>query len=377
MTTPDQGHPESYSSIAVVGLGLMGGSLALALRNVGYKGRLLGVSRRETLDEALEQGVVDQGFEYDSLCEAAAEADLIVLATPIHRIREHIEKLGSSSQDLRSGAVITDVGSTKRVILADAEKHLPVGVHFVGGHPMAGSEKRGFGAADPFLFQNAIYALTPGKNVPQEVVEKLGRVLSEIGARVVVLEAAVHDRLAAAISHLPQLLAIVLVNFLDELADDRSSAVRFAAGGFRDMTRIASSPFDMWRDIYQTNSGEVQAMTEKFIRHVETTANLVGKDALRELFDKAAITRASIPQDTKGFLRPLFEILVVVEDRPGMLAEISTLLADQQINIKDVEVLKVREDQGGTMRLAFSDLEVAKEAMDHLSRAGFKVQLRT
>ena len=176
-----------FDTIAIVSLGLIGSSLALAFKRVGFTGKLIGVSRRETLDSALDQGVIDEGDTYDNLATVAEQADAVFLAGPIQIIRRHLEILGAASTTLSHGTIISDVGSTKKTILDDAERLLPEGIHFIGGHPMAGSEKRGLDAADPFLFQNAYYALTPARSVPPEVVDGFGKFLSRTGARVVKL----------------------------------------------------------------------------------------------------------------------------------------------------------------------------------------------
>lgn len=365
-----------FDTIAIVSLGLIGSSLALAFKRVGFTGKLIGVSRRETLDSALDQGVIDEGDTYDNLATVAEQADAVFLAGPIQIIRRHLEILGAASTTLSHGTIISDVGSTKKTILDDAERLLPEGIHFIGGHPMAGSEKRGLDAADPFLFQNAYYALTPARSVPPEVVDGFGKFLSRTGARVVKLDATVHDQTAAAISHLPQLLAVALVNYLGKLGEHRDLGVQLAAGGFRDMTRIASSSFDMWRDIYATNAPEVQRALRHFVDAVRSSGELIGEDDLEKLFDAAAETRAEIPSDSKGFLHPLREILVVVEDKPGVIAEISTLLATDDINILDIEVLKVREGEGGTLRLAFASLTNAERAINLLEDRGYGVRLR-
>jgi prephenate dehydrogenase len=365
-----------YSSLTIVGLGLIGGSLALALRSAGFTGKITGVSRPASLEQAARLGAITGGEPYERLAEAAADADLVVLSSPIETILKHLEQLGAAGERLLPGTVITDVGSTKRVILEAARKRLPSHVTFIGGHPMAGSEARGIGAADPFLFQNAYYVLTPAPAVPAGETERLGSFLGRLGARVIVLDAAAHDRIAATISHLPQALAVSLVRFLESLGPNRDDGVHLAAGGFRDMTRIASSPYGVWRDIVATNHDLIREILDNFLRHTRSTIGSLEDDVLEENFEKAALTRGEIPRDTKGFLSRLWNVLVVVEDRPGMIASIATPLADSGINIKDIEVLKVREGEGGSLRLAFASRELAQGAVDMLRARGFEARLQ-
>jgi prephenate dehydrogenase len=365
---------EGFGSLVIVGVGLIGGSLALALRAGGYRGRIVGVSRPETIEEAVRAGVIDRGVGYEDLAGAAAAADLIVLSSPIARIIDHLAVLGAAA--LREGVVITDVGSTKRRILDAAAASLPPRARFIGGHPLAGSQERGVGAADPFLFQNAYYVLTPPPGAPAADVERLGRLLVRTGARLMVLDAPTHDAIAAAISHLPQLLAVSLVRFLDGLGEHRADAVHLAAGGFRDMTRIASSPYSVWRDIIETNRDAIGGVVERFLEHVRATVLALDGRALEADFERAARTRAEIPRDTKGFLSRLWNVLVVVEDRPGVIAGIAAPLAARGINVKDIEVLKVREGEGGSLRLAFATRELAEEAAAELGRQGYAARLR-
>ncbi len=365
-----------YSTIAIVGIGLIGGSLALALRRAGFRGTILGVSRPGSLETARRLGAIDEGFPYEQLADVAARSDLVVLASPILRILEHIDILGKAARRLRPGTVITDVGSTKREILQAATESLPEGVWFIGGHPLAGSERRGAAAADPFLFQNAYYVLTPGPSVPQSETDRFAACVMTTGARPVILSARQHDRVAAAISHLPQLLAVNLVNFLDELGESREHGIHLAAGGFRDMTRIASSPYSVWRDILRTNREEVLKALDTFVEHVKREAADLEESRLDAAFEKAARTRAEIPRDTKGFLHQLWDLLVEVEDTPGMIASLINPLAAKGINVKDIEVLKVREGEGGTLRLAFATREFALEAQKELAAAGFSPRLR-
>ncbi len=359
----------------VVGVGLIGGSLALALRKGGYEGEIVGVSRPSTLDEAGRLRVIDRGVPHERLQEAVAESDLVVLAGPISSISEQLELIASLGDRLREGLVITDVGSTKRAVLAAAAR-LPDHVHFIGGHPLAGSELRGVAAAEPFLFQNAYYVLTPAPGVPPRVTASFTAFVETTGAHVVVLDAEAHDRVAAAISHLPQLLAVSLVRFLDELGPHRDSGKKLAAGGFRDMTRIASSPYSMWRDIIGTNRDVIAEMVDEFSAHFRETLGDLSDETLAPAFQEAGATRGEIPRDTKGFMTKLFDVLVVVEDQPGVIVGICAPLAERGINVLDIEVLKVREGEGGTLRLAFRAREEAETAVAALKDQGYSARLR-
>jgi prephenate dehydrogenase len=362
-----------YRSIVIVGVGLIGGSLGLAIRRKHPEIRVAGVSSPAAIESALEMGIVTDGFGYDELGRAVRGADLVALCTPIHRILELLTLLGPL---LDPGAAVTDVGSTKRVITRHARSALPAGVPFIGGHPMAGSENRGVLAADPFLFQNAIYVLCPGDDAPAPQVETLSALLGDIGAHVTIMDAEIHDRIAAAVSHLPQMLAIALVETAGGLDSERAPYLRLAAGGFRDMTRIASSPFSVWNDIFRTNGDAVRDAADAFIERLKVLRGRIGAEALGEDFEIANHTRATIPKDTKGFLRTLSDVLVVVEDKPGIIAKIASTLAEEGINIQDIEVLKVREGEGGTLRLSFNREEDARKAAGLMERIGFTARVR-
>ena len=376
----------SFETVAVVGVGLIGGSLCLALRRGGYEGRLLGVSRPEVREEGLRRGVFDEAFGYDDLVEVTRRADLVVLATPIGRILEQLQTIAESEGIEDAGeTLITDVGSTKGALVRRAAECLPPNLCFIGGHPLAGSEERGLHAADPLLFENAFWVLTPAgeDQALRQKVDRLGSLLGLTGARMLTLDPDEHDRIAAAISHVPQLLAVELVNSLGDLDEGQQIAHRLAAGGFRDMTRIASSPFGMWQDIFATNPHFVAETLRRFARRVDALADRVlditARDGIHDLassFEQAHLAREHIPPDTKGFLTRLWDLRVTVEDRPGMIAEISGKLYDKGINIKDLEVLKVREGETGSVRLSFSTRQIAVDALEELERIGYSARLR-
>jgi prephenate dehydrogenase len=364
-----------YNTIVIVGVGLLGGSFGLSVRRKNPDIRVIGVSSSDAIAHALEIDAITDGCGYEELEGAVADADLVVLCTPIHRIQGLLTILAGF---LKKGVLVTDVGSTKSTITKHAVDVLPEGVLFIGGHPMAGSEQRGITAADPFLYQNAIYVLTPVDGVSEPAVNKFSSFLEKsLGATVVVMDADIHDRIAAAVSHLPQMLAVTLVKLAGRLDKDEDAPyLRLAAGGFRDMTRIASSPFIMWDDIFRTNNDAIKDIIDVFIKELQHHRDHIGTPELGEDFEIANITRGTIPKDTKGFMRALYDVLVVVEDRPGVIAEIGTELAQAEINIKDIEVIKIREGEGGTLRLAFDNEERASEAIKLLRSIGYKARMR-
>jgi prephenate dehydrogenase len=361
-----------FKRIVIVGVGLIGGSMGLALKRVGFKGQRVGVSRSETLAEALRLDVVDQGYTYEELGAALEGADLVLLCTPIERILSLLPEVGRLATP---GALVTDVGSTKRRIDAEARRVLGAELLFVGGHPMAGSEKAGVGAADPFLFQNAIYILVPPPGKRDARYAALVELLHGVGARTMELTVAAHDQVVAAVSHLPQLMATSLVEMVGRLNEQHEVFLPLAAGGFRDMTRIASSPFaPVWRDICRTNADQIDHMIGAYIETLEAVRQRLGADTLGANFDYANEVRATIPKDVKGFIHPLAELLVVAEDRPGIIAEMSAGLALAQVNISDIEVVKVREGEGGTIRLGFDSEATVEAAQKILEDHGFDVR---
>lgn len=364
---------DSFKSITIVGVGLIGGSLGLALQRKGYKGNIIGVDNPATVNRAIEKRIIKEGFARDDLDKAVAKSDLVFICTPIKEILRLLPIIG---KHVRPGTLITDVGSTKRKIVEAANIHLPADCDFIGGHPMAGSEFRGVQAADPFLFENATYVLTPSRPIREETRSAFGDLLELIGAKVLLLQPRLHDEIAAAVSHLPQMASVALMNLAAGKQNESPHFLKMAAGGFRDMTRIASSPFGIWEDIFETNTDMILQYIDEYIRELEKVKKILSQNQLADYFDAAARNRLSIPKDTKGFLKPQFEISVSVEDKPGIIALISSTLAEENINIKDIEVLKIREDEGGTLRLAFSTNEEREEAMNLLTAKGMECNYR-
>lgn len=254
-----------FDKVAIIGVGLIGGSLGLAIKKKRLAREVIGVTRhRGSLKKARSLGVVDRGT-LDPL-EAAKDADLIMIATPISEIPRVVKKLIGS---LKPGCIITDVGSAKSKVVGQVEKILPKGIYFVGGHPMAGSEKRGVGQAKVDLFESSVCFLTRTRRTSPEALKVVKNFWRKVGAKVEVVSPDLHDRIVATISHLPHLVAFNLASVAP------LSNLRYAAGGFRDTTRIASSDPVIWRDIYLANSKEVAKALDRFIRSLKKTRALI------------------------------------------------------------------------------------------------------
>lgn len=360
--------------VSILGVGLIGGSLGRAWDTHRPDLTLVGYDRPEVLDRSIEAEAIHERAETPE--EAVRGAELVVLAAPLDALSELLEAI---APHLRDGTIVTDVGSVKQPITERADEVLPESVHFVGGHPMAGAEESGIDHADAFLFENATYVLCPSRgkraeDVPEQYPELI-ELVEAIGARVRVLEAERHDRIAARVSHLPQLLAVTLMNAALLEEEREETVLQLAAGGFRDMTRIASSPFGMWGEILSANRDAVSEAVRDTITRLENVDEALESgevDRLAPAFEQAAETRNEIPRDTKGFLQPLADIYVYAEDRPGFLAHLTGLLYEAGINIKDIELLKIREGTGGAFRMGFATEEEADRAVEALHEGGHR-----
>ena len=246
--------------LAIIGVGLIGGSLALALKEAGAVGEVIGCGRgKPNLEKAIELGVIDT-YSRDPL-EAVVDADVILLATPV-------KTLGAVTQQclpgLKPGAVITDGGSVKGDVVRMIEPLLPTGVHFVPGHPIAGTENSGAEAAFSSLYRGKRCILTPTENTDPQALELIERMWRTVGSDVVRMPLEKHDKVLAAISHLPHMVAYSLVNAVGSYDHYEENILEYSAGGFRDFTRIASSDPTMWRDIAETNREALLEMMERF-----------------------------------------------------------------------------------------------------------------
>jgi len=277
------------NKVAIIGMGLIGGSLGLALQQKKLAEMVIGIPRRpETIDEALNIKAIIKGTL--NVAEGVREADLIFICTPISLI---IPKLKEIIPHVKKGAIITDVGSTKEQIVAEAEKIVPSGIYFIGGHPMAGKEKSGVAQSEASLFYKKPYVLIKTKKTNGKAFNTLKKIISNIGGNVMEMDAKSHDLAVASISHLPIVVAASLVNAVVDMGDVKEKAKKLASTGFGDTTRIASGDPKLGLDIFRTNAESVLSVLEKFKKEID-----IFQKALQEQDEVQIVNKLS---DAKKF----------------------------------------------------------------------------
>lgn len=363
----------SQPKVAIIGLGLMGGSLGLALTRAGFS--VSGWNRTpEAVRESYRIGAIN--VLPNSLKEAVADAEVVFVGTTVETIPDVIKDCLPYTAP---GTIFTDLGSIKEPILKKVLSFLPATHFFVAGHPMTGSEQHGIDAADPFLYQNAAYIVIEDPHTPEVAIHKVVELIKVTGAIIIKLSAGEHDRIVAVVSHLPHLIASTLVRTAGREEESHSGTLNLAAGGFRDTTRIALGSSKVWEGIIFDNKPKVLEAITAFQNELEELKSILIHDdrtGLKEFLDSARETRLQIPAKNKGFLTLLYEMVVTVEDRPGAIEEVLQHLSKAGLNIKDIEILRVREGDGGTVRLAFENSQAVEAAIQVLGEQGFKVRRR-
>jgi prephenate dehydrogenase len=320
---------------AIVGTGLIGGSIGLALRAQGW--HVTGTDRdRARAERAVELGALDAAG-------TDADAEITFVATPVGAVVDEARRALAATSGL-----VTDVGSVKATIV-----HAVADRRFVGGHPMAGSEQEGVDGATADLFEGAVWVLTPVPGTADDAYAQVRSVVASLGAAVVALPPEQHDGLVAVVSHVPHLTAATLMRLADERAEEHGALLRLAAGGFRDMTRIAAGHPGIWPDICGENRDAIVDALDGLIAALGEMRSVVAggdRDALLGVLTRARRARVNLP--ARG-ARPseLAEVRVPVPDRPGVIAEVSTLAAELDVNIFDLEIAHSAEGPQGVLIL--------------------------
>ncbi|MCI3920300.1 prephenate dehydrogenase [Paenibacillus sp. TRM 82003] len=360
------------TKIAIFGVGLIGGSLALCFK--GKPGvRVVGHSPNpRSVAKYLERGVVDEGTT--SLEEAAADADFLFLCVPVGMLGDYLDQL--SSCDLKPGAVITDVGSTKGDVVEAATRYSFGEAVFIGGHPMAGKERSGVEAATSKLYENMYYILTPTASTPADAYGRLAELLAYTRAKLVKLDPRAHDEIVGAVSHLPHIVAAMLVNLVAGLNRDDDGYEKLAAGGFRDITRIASSDPTIWRDICVSNRTVLIELLERWVgetgRFIDLLQRADGEGIAGE-FASASAFRGALPERRVGVAMTHHEFYVQVVDEPGTIGRLTTLLGAERINLRNVGILEKTPGGPGSLRMTFANEPDMQRAKTLLEQADYIV----
>lgn len=341
----------------IIGLGLIGGSIALCIKEKHPKSIVIGYDISEKQCKLAKMlHVVDETSE--SIEEGAKNADLIVIATPVAQAEEIIDSL--AQMDLKNGVIITDTGSTKVEIINKASCLKEKGYIFIGGHPMAGSHKSGVAAAKKILFENAFYLLTPDEDTPEEKILKLKEWLRGTNAKFLILSPEQHDYLTGVVSHFPHIIAASLVHQAYRSSRNQELIPRLAAGGFRDITRIASSSPAMWRDILLHNRSILLHLLEEWKEEMERVKKMLEEcnhEKIFNYFSSAKQFRDELPKKEKGAIPAFYDLFVDVPDYPGVISEITGYLAQEEISITNIRILETREEIYGVLVISFQTEE--------------------
>ena len=273
-----------FKNTAIVGLGVIGGSLAGALRKYEVSERISGITRSDAYLRAQEMKLIDKGYPIDELEKAVKDSDLVILAVPIRKICAFMPEI---LPIVKKGCIITDAGSTKHVVIEVANTYGSEGKYFVGGHPMTGSEKTGFEAANPDLFRNRPYAVVRGDKTPDEVTARIVEMVIKIGAKPIQLDAVTHDRIVAGVSHLPQVLATALMNVIGGENENDDRYFLMSGPAFREMTRIAGSSFSIWDDIFVSNRRNITTVLQNFVEELKRVQKSIDKPSVQKDFVQA------------------------------------------------------------------------------------------
>ncbi len=358
--------------LTIIGLGLIGGSLGMAWRKAGAAREIVGVDiLPEVCKLAESMGAVHRATR--DLQAAVSDARVVVLAVPVESMERVAREIAA---DIPRDCLVTDVGSTKVGLTNRLSNIFNTKGVYIGGHPMAGSEQAGITGADPYLFENAVYILTPpDENTPG--LELLTRLVKQLGARSLVMSPGQHDAIVAAVSHLPHVVAAGLVNTVSQVEENYPRTLMLAAGGFRDTTRIASGDPGLWQGICRSNKTYLLEVLTDFQKNIREFTRLLAADdagGIAEFFTRARETRESISAKRRGFLPGIFDLVVTVPDRPGVIGSLARLLGENGVNIADIEILRVREGDGGTIRLGVQSAEALEKAVSLLEAAGYPVR---
>ena len=359
------------TTIGFIGLGLIGGSIARGLKRAHPTMTIMAYMRtRSKLEQAKEDGIVD--IILDGIDDTLSACDMIFLCTPVEYNASYLEQIRPF---IKPGAILTDVGSTKTNIHTLVSE---MGLEdiFIGGHPMAGSEKTGYENSTDHLLENAYYIISPTSKNSLDQIERMKQVALSLRAIPLVLDHKEHDFSVAAISHLPHLIASSLVKLVKDNDGETETMKRIAAGGFKDITRIASSSPIMWEQICMTNTDNLKVLMRRYIESLESIYEDLDShngQAIYNLFDESGRYRDTFSSRKRGPVAPIHSFSVDVVDEPGSIAILSAILASRGINVKNIGINNARDYGEGALRIEFYTEEAKSDAADLLKRYNYNL----
>jgi prephenate dehydrogenase len=362
-----------FNRVAIIGTGLMGGSLAMAIKALGA-GEVVACDISEDARSGAEEMKVAD-VVVDSPAKAVHDADMIFVATPISAIPEALKEAAPS---MEASAIVSDLASAKLGVIQAIESVLPDGVRYVGGHPMTGSEQSGVRFARPDLFKGMYYILTPTETTDPAAFQSLHSLLTAIGARVISMDPESHDRVMATISHVPHLLSLLLMEMAASEREQMKNVFTLAAGGFRDMTRISASSPDIWMDIVSENRAYIIERLRDYSGRVGGLIDVLERDdmqALEKMFNNARAARAELSRKSGAEISDLYAISLPVPDEPGVISRITTAVGALGTNIEDIGIVHPLEGETGILTLKVLGETGAIDAAAELKSMGYPVSL--
>jgi len=357
-----------------VGLGLIGGSIARALRQFYPHCRLVAYDiNPNALSAAVKDGVIDAALT--EIGDEFSRCDYIFLCAPVSENDKNLKRI---KEIISPACLLTDVGSVKTDIHFNI-KEAGLEGQFIGGHPMAGSERTGYQNSKALLLENAYYILTPCDGIPKCTIDSFKELISSLGAIPLVLTCAQHDYVTAAVSHLPHVVAASLVNLIKDSDSSDGIMKMIAAGGFKDITRIASSSPVMWQQICLTNRENILTLLDSYItslKQVRKQVDASNEADLYQFFDEARNYRDSFINTSSGPIKKSYSINIEIADEPGALAAIATILALNQISIKNIGISHNREQEDGVLRVEFYEESSIQKASHILKAKGYVIYQR-
>ncbi len=367
---------KNIKNISIIGLGLIGGSLAISLKNISRDIIITGFDRDpESVNIALYRKMIDKAA--DNYKDAVSEADLVIIATPVRMIAD----IASEIKDhLKANTIVTDVGSAKLNIVEKINKIFPKGVIFIGGHPMAGSENDGVLSAKSDLFLNTYYILTPTDSTKSEALVTLHNLFTKIGAKVITVSPTEHDKIVSLISHLPHILSTNLVALVDSKQKTIKNLFKLCAGGFRDMTRIAASNPKMWVDVTLENKEEIINSIDDYIDFLNRFKESLitgNEEYIKTHYDSAKEARLNLPKYIDKDISKLYEVRVEMSDVKGVLSEITLAISSAGVNIEDISIFHSTEILGrGILKILVHGENAGAISKEALERLGHEASIR-